>query len=283
MTTLTTAVAAPASHLRRSHRLLIGLGLFSIAGAGVVTVSPAIAVQQGSGGQPSFPVVAATGVVLILLTGLFLLLVGRVLGLGGAWLLAATVSNAALIAYRFVVVPVSMYKTTYYLGSFSTDPNQRSTLVWMGVFPVLVLGVLLILSRLLAGHPNLAPAAARPRRQWRTATEIAIAVAAGVAIPVVLILGIGCLVDFQFEWGTVVAVTGGFLPCWLAAIWLFTTPAAFRAASWRASDVRDVTVVTASLWVALALLLAIHILWVVYVVAMAHLLPFKTVVPTSGK
>ena len=74
-------------------------------------------------------------------------------------------------------------------------------------------------------------------------------------------------------------ITGAFLPCWLGAIWLAATPGAFAAASWRAGEVRDVTVVTAFLWVALALLLVVHILWVVYMGVLAHLLPFKTVTP----
>jgi hypothetical protein len=49
----------------RSHRLLIGLGLFSIAAVGVVTLAPPIAVSLGNSGQLSFPVMAGSGVVLI--------------------------------------------------------------------------------------------------------------------------------------------------------------------------------------------------------------------------
>jgi dolichol kinase len=109
----TTAIAARSAGLTRSRRIVLGFALFSIAGTGVVTLAPAIAAQQGSGGQPSFEVIAATGAALILLAGLFLGYVGRVLGLGRAWLLMAIVSNGSLLVYRFVVVPVSMYKTTF--------------------------------------------------------------------------------------------------------------------------------------------------------------------------
>jgi hypothetical protein len=276
----TTTLAAPASsYLRRSTRILLGLGLFSIAATGVVTVAPAIAVQQGSGGQPSFEVIAATGVALIALAGLLLTYVGRRLGLGGAWLVLAVLSNAALLAYRFVVVPVSMYQTTFYLGWFSQDPNQREVLIAMAVGPVLAMGMILVAARYLAGNPRLSSVSV-PR--WHPSRVRAIAVAAAAALPLACVFALGSTFSSFFEVSTVTAAVGSFLPCMLAALWLLTTPMAFSAASWRAGDVGDVTVVTAFLWVALALLLIVHILWVVYMVALAHLLPFKTVVPTSS-
>src|ERR1017187_2725700 len=81
----TTAIAAPVSGLSRSRRIVLGFALFSIAGTGVVTVAPAIAVEQGSGGQPSFAVVAGTGAALTRLRGPLPAYVGRARGLGGAW------------------------------------------------------------------------------------------------------------------------------------------------------------------------------------------------------
>jgi hypothetical protein len=275
----TTAIAASTSSLSRSRRILIGLALFSIAGTGVVTVAPAIAVQQGSGGEPSFEVIAATGVALILLAGLLLAYVGRVLGLGGAWLTLAVVSNAALLIYRFMVVPVAMYKTTYYLGWFSQDPDQPGVLVGMIVGPVIAMGAIIVAARFLFGNPHLAE---RGHRRLSPGGLICLVVLGVLAVPFVAILGLSALFGSGFEVSTVVAVTGAFIPCWLGLVWLFAAPAAFSAASWRAREVRDVTVVTAFLWVALALLLIVHILWIVYMVAMAHLLPFKTVVPTSS-
>lgn len=275
----TTALAAPASGLSRSRRLLFGLALFSIAGTGVITVAPAVAAQEGSGGQPSFAALALTGAALIVLAGLLLACVGRVLGLGGAWLTLAVVSNAVLLVYRFIAVPVAMYKTTYYLGWFSQDPDQTGTLVAMVVGPVIAMGAIIVAARFLFGNPHLAE---RNRRRLTPGGLISVLVLATLALPVVGVLGLWALFGSQFELTTVLPITGAFLPCWLGLVWLFTAPAAFSTASWRASEVRDVTVVTAFLWVALALLLIVHVLWVVYMVAMAHLLPFKTVVPTSS-
>lgn len=275
----TTAIAAPSSGLSRSRRIVLGLALFSVAATGVVAVAPAIGVSQGSGGQPNFEVIAATGVALILLTGFFLAYVGRVLGLGGAWLLMATVSNGALLTYRFLVVPVALYKTTFYLGWFSQDPDQSGVLVGMIVGPVLAMGAVIVAARFLYGNAHLEE---RGHRRLSPGGLLCLVVAGVVGLPFVGILSLSALFGSGFEVSTVVAVTGAFLPCGIGAAWLLTTPAAFRAASWHAREVRDVTVVTSFLWVALALLLIVHILWVIYMVALAHLLPFKTVVPTSS-
>jgi hypothetical protein len=275
----TTAIAAPSAGLTPSRRIVLGFALFSIAGTGVVTLAPAIAAQQGSGGQPSFEVIAATGAALILLAGLLLAYVGRVLGLGGAWLTLAVVSNAALLVYRFMVVPVAMYKTTYYLGWFSQDPDQPGVLVGMIVGPVIAMGAIIVAARFLFGNPHLAE---RSHRRLSPGGLISLLVLGAIALPVVGFLSLWTLFGSQFELTTVLAITGAFLPCWLGLVWLFAAPAAFSPASWRAREVGDVTVVTAFLWVALAILLIVHILWVVYMIAMAHLLPFKTVVPTSS-
>jgi energy-converting hydrogenase Eha subunit A len=276
----TTAIAAPSAGLTRSRRIVLGFALFSIAGTGVVTLAPAIAAQQGSGGQPSFEVIAATGAALILLAGLFLGYVGRVLGLGRAWLLMAVVSNGALLVYRFVVVPVSMYKTTFYLGFLSSDPNQPGTVLSMAVASALALAATVVVARFLFGHPHI-PSGSAERRRFRRSVVLPIVIALGVALPFIGVCLLVCVFGAMFELGTVVTVTGAFLPCWLGALWLLATPGAFTTASWRAGEVRDVTVVTTFLWVALALLLIVHILWVVYMGVLVHLLPFKTVAPTG--
>jgi hypothetical protein len=191
----------------------------------------------------------------------------------------ATVSNAALLVYRCVVVPVSMYKTTFYLGWFSQDPNQTGTLVSMIVGPVIASGAIIGAARFLFGNPHLAE---RGHRRLSPGGLICLVFGGVLAVPFVGILGLSALIGSGFEVSTVVAVTGASLPCWLGALWLLATPGAFAAASWRAAEVRDITVVTAFLWVALALLLIVHILWIVYMGVLAHLLPFKTVVPTSS-
>jgi hypothetical protein len=286
MSTITATTAVPAHSLRRSHRLLIGLGLFSIAGAGVVTLAPPIAVALGNSGQPSFPVIAATGAALILLAGAFLAYVGRVLGFGRAWLMLAVLSDAALLVYKFVVVPVSFYSTTFTLGPyFSIDPNQPGVLGWVGLGSFISLAVVVVLARGIFGRSSAAakagPDGSHPRRRVQPGVLIALVAIVGVAALCLLpALAFTVEIGGSFEVGAVIGVVGGLVPL-LGVVWLVSTSGAFMTASWRAEDVRDVTVISAFLWVALALLLIVHILWVVYMGVLAHLLPFKTV--TQGK
>ena len=72
MTTQSIPNVASGRQLAASHRLLVGLALFTVAAGGTAALAPALAVQAGQGGQPSFLIIAATGVALILLTGPFL-------------------------------------------------------------------------------------------------------------------------------------------------------------------------------------------------------------------
>jgi hypothetical protein len=282
----TTAIAAPSAGLTRSRRIVLGFALFSIAGTGVVTLAPAIAAQQGSGGQPSFEVIAATGAALILLAGLFLGYVGRVLGLGRAWLLLALLSNGALLAYRFVVVPISFYSTTFTLGPyFSLDPNYPGAYGLIALLGLAALSLVVFMTytviRLLALDVSAprpaAPASGHRLRLRNLLVALAITAVIVLALP---FLGAGALYSLGMEVPTVARVAG---PCLagLALAWLLGNAGALHTASARAHEVRDVTVVTTFLWVALALLLIVHILWVIYMGVLVHLLPFRTV--TQGK
>jgi uncharacterized membrane protein len=281
----TVTVAQPRAGALRSPRLLIGLGLFSLGGFGVVTLAPAIAVAEGSGSQPDFPLIAGTGAALILIAGIFLAQVGRVLGLGRAWLLLAALSNAALITYRFVVVPTSFYATTFTLGPyFALDPNSVAGFACIALVGV-VAAALVVLVTYAMVHPRARNATTPDRRTSNRMarrvrnllTALVVAVALIVSLP---FLGMGVVYTGAMEIPTALRVAGACVPG-LAIAWLFAGAGSLATASARPGEIRDASAVAALLWVSLALLLIIHVLWVVYMGVLIHLMPFKTVTQTK--
>jgi hypothetical protein len=91
-------------------RLTTGLGLLSAASIGTVLLIPVISGGRGAAYQPYFGLIASIGVVLIVLTSLFLAYASRVMGLGLAWFLWALIDNGCIIATKFIVSPTSLYR-----------------------------------------------------------------------------------------------------------------------------------------------------------------------------
>jgi hypothetical protein len=259
-------------------RLLTGLALLGMAMTGTALIAPGLALRTGSADHPDYVVIAGTGVVMIVLSSLFLAFASRVIGLGAAWLGLALLTNGLILFGKLVLAPFAFYRTTFTQG----DPfmNVQSA----AYFPILAAGVFvaeaLVLGLLYAWARGRVTRALGP--EWsalRRTDLVAALLTVGVALgAVVLLLSSLSLTGY----GTmVVAATGG--AAILAALLAGAAGGgAFREAARTSISVRDTAIVTSVFWLALSMLLVYHVVWVVFMTVLVSLWPLKVVAP-SGK
>jgi hypothetical protein len=238
--------------------------------AGTVALVPVLS----AGRQPVYPVIAAVGLAMIALSSVFLAVARRVLGLRGAWLGLALLTNGLVLGAKFIAIPLAFSETTFVVGSALMDVRAP------GFFPGL--GAALLLLDVLVAVLVYAVNRARPAAGRRSTTPLSYVVVLGAGVWVagaslVVVLGLAV------TWTGVYSVTTlGLLLIPLSALALTAAGATLWHAGETAVSLSGTAALTSALWLTLSLLLVYHVVWVVFMGVLVSLWPLKVITP-SGK
>lgn len=256
--------------------------LFAFA---VVSVS-SIRFAGSAEGTPPVRLLTLVALQLIALSAAALYLMIRTrLGLAWRTLWLAIGFNALVIAIKFVLSPKAVYDTNRRADfSFHLDRFNGALLASTIVF-VLYFLVLWGLYRYHVGRyrdRDTDPASQPPsRRVLKRALLVGLVVAAfavstgGIALLVAYLLMANGLQYLKFVFSSglsllvALALAGATS---LAAI-------AFQSVREQATVLRDAALIASFFWIALSMITAYHVLWVVYIVALASVWPLRVVVP----
>jgi len=258
-------------------RLLTGLTLLGVAMTGTAVLAPGIALSTGGGDHPDYAVIAGTGVVMIALSSLFLAYASRLVGLGGAWLGLAVLTNALVLVARFVLAPLAFYQTTFVEG----DPLLNVTSP--AFFPTVAAGLFVLTGAGLGiryawqrGRVSRALGEDRELRRHDVLVGL-LTVALTLGIPTLVLSSVSLI-----GYGMAVAAATGGASILVALLAMATGTGAMVGAGQASVSARSTAVLTSAFWLTLSVLLVSHAVWVVFMAVLVSLWPLKTVAP-SGK
>lgn len=278
-------------------RLQIALMIFSLAGGAAVLILPAIAHVFG-GDQPNLIQVSITGIVLIALTSILLNYSAKVIGLGSAWVSLALIYNALIIIIKFILSPSSLYSQTIVqseaLSITHFDPNNISSYGFIAAGVAgLYIGVFAAIYSVYRRKVNRALDSDNKASENKTNPKNVL------IIVIVSVLGlIASIISGTYVWliiapliflsgplsylNNVFSSLAGFLIMLAIGVGIITVGAAFKQAKNTSIEMRDGTIIASFFLLGLYLIIIYHILWIIYMIVMMSLWPFKTIAP-SGK
>jgi hypothetical protein len=265
--------------------LAVALTLFGLAGAVVLATIPLQFIRPI---QPGFTVFLVAGLTVILLTaGLFGYIYRLGMGFGRTVLVLAAGYNALIAAVKFGLAPAALYQANRE-QSFDTwmgDPNSLWFYLGVGsgvlLLYLLVLWVMYSIFRRRFRRRSLSfETPPEHRGQW-SRRAIVIGVVASVALAA------------SFLWVFPAFYVG--LPTFSYLLYIFTTFGAaitialivaailayktFDEVEKRAVRLGDATLLASFFWLSLALILLYHVMWVVFLLTLVSIWPFRTYTP----
>ena len=277
-----------ATNAKGLSTLMIALTLFGLAGSAIAVTIPQLFAGPG---RPEFTLFLLTGVAVIVLTaGLFGYIARLGMGFGKTALVLAAGYNALIVAVKFGLAPAAMYAANQQ-GSFEasvSDPNSPwfylgvgsgVLLLYVFVFRVMY-GVFNRRLRRRSSSPGAPPERGSRWAERRRAVLITLVVASVVflasflwVLPVIFV-GLPTLIYLTYvfsAFGTTIA-----LALVLAAVLAYKT---FDQVEKRAVHLGDATLLANFFWLGLALILLYHAMWVVFLLTLVSIWPFRTYTP----
>jgi hypothetical protein len=273
---------------RSFSTLMVALTIFGLAGSAIVVTVP----QLFTGPErPHFTLFLVAGVAVIILTaGLFGYIARLGMGFGKTALVLAAGYNALIAAVKLGLAPAAMYAANQErsFDASLVDPNSLWFYLAVGsgvlLLYVLVFGVMYSVFkrrfRRRAGEIG-APPERRSRWAGRRRAVLVALVVASVALlasflwvmPVVFV-GLPTLSYLNYVFSTFgAAIT---LALVLAAVLAYKT---FARVEERAVHLKDATLLASFFWLGLALILLYHAMWVVFLLTLVSIWPFRTYTP----
>ena len=271
--------------LKRSSTLTVALVLFGLAGSAVMVVVPGFFAGPV---RPEFTVFLVAGVAAIVLSAGFFGYIYRLgMGFGRTVLVLAAGYNALIAAVKLGLAPAALYQANReqaFDAAFG-DPNELWFYLGVGsgvlLLYLLVFGVMYSLFRRRFRRRSL-PSEPPPeqRSRWSNRT-IVVGVVVGVAFAAsfLWILPVVYVGFPTFSYLLYIFSTFG------AAITLALVLAAFLAyksfdeVEKRAVRLGDATLLASFFWLGLALILLYHVMWVVFLLTLVSIWPFRTYTP----
>jgi hypothetical protein len=271
--------------LKRFSTLAVALTLFGLAGSVVMATVPGLFIRPE---RPGFAVFLVTGVAAIGLTAvLFGYVYGLGMGFGSTVLVLAAGYNALIAAVKLGLAPAALYQANREEAFDASMGDPNGLWFYLGVGSGVLLLYLLVFwvmysvfrrrfrRRSLTSEPP-----PEQRGRWSRRTLI-IAVVAGVAfaasflwIMPALYVGLPTLSYLVYIFSTFgVAIT---LALILAAVLAYKT---FDEVEKRAVRLGDATILASFFWLGLALILLYHVMWVVFLLTLVSIWPFRTYTP----
>jgi len=267
--------------LERSSTLTLALVLFGLAGSAVMVVVPGFFAGPV---RPEFTVFLVAGVAAIVLTAGFFGYIYRLgMGFGRTVLVLAAGYNALIAAVKLGLAPAALYQANReqaFDAAFG-DPNELWFYLGVGsgalLLYLLVFGVMYSVFRR-RSLPSEPPPEQRSRWSNRT---IVVGVVVGVAFAA------------SFLWVMPVVYVG--FPTFSYLLYIFSTFGAaitlalvlaaflayksFDEVEKQAVRLGDATLLASFFWLGLALILLYHVMWVVFLLTLISIWPFRTYTP----
>lgn len=279
---------------RNFSTLMVALVLFGLAGSAVVTTIPRFFVDPA---RPDFTVFLVAGVTVILLTaGLFALIDRLGMGFGKSVLVLAAGYNAMIASVKLGLAPAALYQANREQSFDDSMVDPNSLWFYLGVGSAVLLLYLLVFwvmykvfRRRLEYRARETDAPPGRRGRWlgrmmfarrRRAVLVALVVATAALLasflwvmPVVFV-GLPTLSYLAYIFSTFgAAIT---LALILAAILAYKS---FDEVERRAARLGDATLLAGFFWLGLALILLYHVMWVVFLLTLVSIWPFRTYTP----
>jgi hypothetical protein len=271
--------------LKRFSTLAVALVLFGLAGSAVMVTVPGLFAEPGG---PEFTVFFLTGVAAIVLTaGLFGYIYRLGLGFGRTVLVLAAGYNALIAAVKLGLAPAALYQANReqaFDAAFG-DPNDLWYYLGVGsgvlLLYLLAFGVMYGVFRRRFRRRSL-PSEPPPEQggRWSNRTIVIGAVVLVAITGSILWIMPVVYVGFPtFSYLFYIFSTFG------AAITLALILAAFLAyksfdeVEKRAVRLGDATLLASFFWLGLALILLYHVMWVVFLLTLVSIWPFRTYTP----
>ncbi len=274
--------------------LIAALVLFGLAGSAVAAIVPPFFATGTR--TPGFPVFLTAGVAAILLTtGLFAYVDRLGMGFGRTALVLATGYNALIAAVKIGLAPAGMYATNQdqAFDTFGGDPNNPVYYVVVGVtvllLYLLVFGVMYgIFKRRFRRRAGTRAQSGEPTgRGYGQAGGRGALAAVLIVVVVSIFFGLGvsggpllllvALPPFSYlmyifaSFGAVIV-----LALLLAAVLAYKS---FDEVEKRAVHLGDAALLANFFWLGLSLILLYHVMWVVFLLTLVSIWPFRTYTP----
>src|SRR5215210_184523 len=271
--------------LKRFPTLAVALALFGLAGSVVMATVPRLFIGPLGPGFRIFLVSGMAGIVLT--AGLFGYVYSLGMGFGRTVLVLAAGYNALIAAVKFGLAPAALYQANreQAFEASVSDPNGLWFFLGIGsgilLLYLLVFGVMYRVFRRRFRRRSL-PSEAPPEQRGRWSRgQIIVGVVACVAFVASFLwvmpafyVGLPTLSYLAYIFSTFgAAIT---LALILAA---FLAYRAFDEVEKRAVRLGDATLLASFFWLGLAVIVLYHVMWVVFLLTLVSIWPFRTYTP----
>src|SRR5215210_4931137 len=271
--------------LKSFSTLLVALALFGLAGSAVMVTVPRLFIGPLG---PEFMIFLVAGVAAIVLTAGFFGYVYRLgMGFGRTVLVLAAGYNALIAAVKLGLAPAALYQANReqaFEASIS-DPNSLWFFLGIGsgvlLLYLVVFGVMYRVFRRRFQRRSLPSEPPSEQRGRWSRGQIVVGVVACVAfvasfvwlLPLVYV-GLPTLSYLAYIFSTFGATIA--LALLLAAYLAYRT---FAEVEKRAVRLGDATLLASFFWLGLALIVLYHVMWVVFLLTLVSIWPFRTYTP----
>jgi hypothetical protein len=268
--------------------VLLALLIFLLAGGFIAAVFPGLSTTKAH--VPPFSLFLATGVSMVVLTGVLFAYLSRLgLGFGKTALALALGYNAIIAIIKLTLSPYALYLANERSGGFDTtlaaDPNNSSfyILTAVGVLMLYAVAFRLIYryftKRLQRRQLGGVKPASTTNKHLKLKAGLGILVlglvgvftTGGVVFVIVLLL-VGAPISYlQYVFGALA------VPLFVAlAAAVYLAYQSFAAVERQAARTGNATLLASFFWLGLSLIALYHILWVVFLVTLVNIWPFST-------
>ena len=265
--------------------MIVALALFGLASSAVLATVPRL---FSGPEQPGFTIFLVAGVTVIVLTaGLFGYVYRLGMGFGSTVLVLAAGYNALIAAVKLGLAPAAFYQANREeaFDSWMGDPNSLWFYLGVGsgilLLYLLVFGMMYrVFRRRFRRRSLTSETPPEPRVRW-SGKNIVIGVVAGVAFVASFLwllpafyIGLPTLSYLFYissTFGVVIMLALG-----LAAVLAYRT---FDEVEQRAVRLGDATLLASFFWLGLALIVLYHVMWVVFLLTLVSMWPFRTYTP----
>ena len=271
--------------LKRFPTLVVALALFGLTGsAAMVTVPGLFAGSE----RPGFAIFLVAGVAAIVLTAvLFAYVYSLGMGFGRTVLVLAFGYNALIAAVKFGLAPAALYQANreQAFEASVSDPNSLWFFLGIGsgvlLLYLLVFGVMYrVFRRRFRRRALTSETSPEQGLRWSSKT-IVISIVACVAFVASFVwvmpafyIGLPTLSYLAYIFSTFGAAI--MLALILAAFLAYRT---FDEVEKRAVRLGDATLLASFFWMGLALIVLYHVMWVVFLLTLVSIWPFRTYTP----
>ena len=277
-------VQAHKSHVKKPKlplKVKVTLLIFALVSGLVLTLIPNVSNKTAN--MPSFWILLSSGLIMIAFTALLFSVLNKLnLGFGKIALVMAFGYNAVIAIIKFVISPRALYLSNQ-SNPFNTQDGNPNTFLYYLAIGLVILLLYIGVFRLIYGHfrKRIEGLSGKGRRPIRTKDVVRFII---ITVALVIFGGSAILIPLLFigsplsYLGYVFGVLG--LPLLVAVgLGIFMAYKGFAAVEKQIAVSGNTALLASFLWLGVSLIILYHILWVVFMLTLVHIWPFKTYSP----